>query len=56
MFLIEDQEFKKRSAIDWTRVKRDREGGQPKPPYGPGSKTSRAKLIYFKLLLEMLYY
>ena len=33
MFLIEDQEFKKRSAIDWTRVKRDREGGQPKPPY-----------------------
>ena len=40
LFLIKDLEFKKRSAIDWTRVILDWEGGQPKLPNGPGNKTS----------------
>ena len=40
LFLIEDREFKKRSAADWTRVIFDWKRGQPKLPSGPGNKNS----------------
>ena len=40
LFLIKDQEFKKISAIDWTRVILYWEGGQPKLPNDRGNETS----------------